>query len=50
MVTKLHVRVMLDEPIVASKVRLTNFDIVAGDTQWNGVSVVSSLPTRMNRP
>lgn len=35
-----HVRVMLDEPIVASKVRLTNFDIVAGDTQWNGVSVV----------
>lgn len=35
-----RVRVELEAPIIASKLRLTNFDVVAGNTQWNGVSVV----------
>lgn len=36
------VNVLLDQDIVATAIRLTNFDIatVASQTQWNGVSVV----------
>lgn len=37
-----RVRVTLEAPIVAKKIRLTNFDIatVPSQSQWNGVSVV----------
>lgn len=37
-----RVRVTLEAPIVAKKIRLTNFDIatVSSQNQWNGVSVV----------
>ncbi len=37
-----RVRVTLDQPIVAQKLRLTNFDIatVSTQSQWNGVSVI----------
>ena len=37
-----RVRVTLEAPIVANKIRLTNFDIatVPSQSQWNGVSVV----------
>ena len=35
-----RMRVTLDQPIIAKKLRLTNFDILKGGTQWNGVSVV----------
>lgn len=35
-----RVRVTLDQPIIAKKIRLTNFDVATGNTKWNGVSVV----------
>ena len=35
-----NVDVLLSEDVVATAVRLTNFDIAAGTSPWNGVSVV----------
>ena len=35
-----RVRVTLGQPIIAKKIRLTNFDVATGNTKWNGVSVV----------
>ena len=35
-----NVDVLLNEDIVATAIRLTNFDIAASTSQWNGVSVV----------